>query len=99
MAIHRGNNSQKASVSLTKLLDIEEEIWSPKYGIKGKIDATVQARITESGGSSRHVTFPLEIKTGRSTTAPSHRAQTSLYTLLMSDRYGMCVFSTDSSRI
>ena len=31
-------------VSLEGLLDIEECIWAPKYGIKGVIDATMLAR-------------------------------------------------------
>jgi len=32
--------------------------------------------------------MPLEIKTGRATAGLEHRAQTMLYTLLMSERYG-----------
>jgi DNA replication ATP-dependent helicase Dna2 len=31
---------------------------------------------------------PLELKTGNKETNQAHRAQTALYTLLLSDRYG-----------
>ena len=34
------------------------------------------------------IVAPLELKTGKSSYALEHRAQTLLYTLLMSDRYG-----------
>ena len=35
--------------SIEGLLDIEESIWSPLYGIKGVIDATVVARVPADG--------------------------------------------------
>lgn len=31
--------------TIEKILDIEENIWSPKYGISGRIDVTVQVKI------------------------------------------------------
>jgi len=57
------------------------------FGLKGMIDATVQATIIDHK-SEKVLTIPLELKTGKSTTVMMHRAQTMLYTLLMSDRYG-----------
>ncbi len=62
------------------------------YGLKGNIDATVQMAVRESGNDqiSKTLLVPLELKTGRNTSEVSHRAQTSLYTLLLSDRYGKC---------
>lgn len=78
-------------------MDIEEDIWSPKYGLKGKLDATVQTVILESP-TSRFAKppalvsgpKPLEIKTGRviAGAAIEHRAQTMLYTLMTEERYG-----------
>lgn len=60
------------------------------FGLKGNVDATVQIDIQDE--SSRKVlTVPFELKTGRHTSV-SHKAQTALYTLLLSDRYGT-VFS------
>jgi DNA replication ATP-dependent helicase Dna2 len=73
-------------MSINKLLDIEEHIWSPNYGLKGNIDATVQI-VLRNDGSTRTLTVPLEVKTGKRV-SESHQAQTALYTLLVSDRYG-----------
>ncbi|KNZ63142.1 hypothetical protein VP01_11822g1, partial [Puccinia sorghi] len=79
-------------IGITGVLDTEEEIWSPKYGLKGKIDVTVQAHVLENPSDSiKHIPhphiFPLEIKTGRQPSGIEHIAQTMLYTLLLSDRY------------
>lgn len=86
-AIIKGRNGQQAIMSINKLLDVEEHIWSPKYGLKGNVDATVQATISD-GSSSRVLTVPFELKTGKRMNE-HHVAQTALYTLLTSDRYGM----------
>lgn len=78
------------AATITGLHDIEEDIWSPKWGLKGKIDASVQIRLRREGSSeTQDLIAPLEIKTGRSISGLSHRAQTLLYTLLMEDRYGL----------
>lgn len=78
------------AATITGLHDIEEDIWSPKWGLKGKIDASVQIRLRREGSSEiQDLIAPLEIKTGRSISGLSHRAQTLLYTLLMEDRYGL----------
>ncbi|CAM6059613.1 unnamed protein product [Sphagnum tenellum] len=72
-------------LSIPEVVDIEEMVWSPKYGLKGMIDASVQVRLGHS-----NTIMPLELKTGKGTTgqaALEHRAQVILYTLLMSDRY------------
>lgn len=83
-------------VALTEVLDTEEDILSPKFGIKGKVDVSVRAMIVEArlpaslrstAVESPSAVMPLEIKTGRSVAGLEHRAQTMLYTLLMSDRY------------
>ena len=74
-------------LSVNKLLDVEEHVWSPKYGLKGNIDATVQV-VVKDNVSEKTVTVTFEVKTGRSNTNAAHKAQTALYTLLLSDRYG-----------
>jgi DNA replication ATP-dependent helicase Dna2 len=86
-ALAEDRGGKKIRVSVTKLLDVEEHVWSPTYGLKGNIDATVQVRMEDEQGT-RALTVPFEVKTGRNTTNTSHRAQTALYTLLLSDRYG-----------
>lgn len=57
------------------------------YGLKGNIDATVQIAYAD-GKEQSTLTVPLELKTGRKDSNLAHRAQTALYTLLLSDRYG-----------
>ena len=75
-------------MSINKLLDVEEHVWSPMYGLKGNIDATVQVTMQDEEGE-RTLVVPFEVKTGKNTSSTSHRAQTALYTLLLSDRYGL----------
>ncbi|SPC64806.1 related to DNA2 - DNA helicase [Ustilago sp. UG-2017b] len=112
----------QAKVRLRRILDVEEEIWSPAFGLKGKVDVSVECDILEgadshpsnqnipsskqafsrgkrkhaaSEGQNQRITtsvVPLELKTGRAEViSTEHRAQTMLYTLMMSDRYGITV--------
>jgi hypothetical protein len=73
------------TLSVNNVLDIEEHLWSPTYGMKGMIDASIQIKMSPS---DRVLAVPFELKTGKSSKFLTHRAQTLLYTLLMSDRYG-----------
>ena len=82
-------NGKKIQLSVTKLLDVEEHVWSPTYGLKGNIDATVEVLMRDDQGL-RKLTVPFEVKTGKHQSA-AHRAQTALYTLLLSDRYDIDV--------
>ncbi|KAK3994607.1 hypothetical protein QBC44DRAFT_391344 [Cladorrhinum sp. PSN332] len=84
-AIVQGRNGGKGTMCVSKLLDVEEHVWSPMYGLKGNIDATVQITM-QDGNDSKTLTVPFEVKTGRNATA-NHQAQTALYNLLLSDRY------------
>jgi hypothetical protein len=40
----RGRGEHGAPATLEGIVDIEESVWSPKYGIKGVIDVTAVAR-------------------------------------------------------
>lgn len=60
--------------SIDKILDIEENIWCPELGLKGKVDITVQSKVA---------TIPIELKTGRSSMSLEHRGQVMLYLLMM----------------
>lgn len=84
-AIAQGRNNEKANLCVNKLLDIEEHVWSPLYGLKGNIDATVQVTV-HNGQDRRTLTVPFEVKTGKNV-SENHQAQTMLYNLLLSDRY------------
>lgn len=88
----RSKEATLARFALTKTLTIEEDIWSPKYGLKGKVDVSLTGRILEDGehtkqGRGLEAVLPFEIKTGKASGVLEHRAQTMLYTLMMSDRY------------
>lgn len=84
-ALVQGRNGEKVNMCVSKLLDVEEHVWSPMYGLKGNIDATVQVTM-KSGRDTKTLTVPFEVKTGKNVNA-SHQAQTVLYNLLLSDRY------------
>ncbi|KAF8232801.1 Dna2-domain-containing protein [Tricholoma matsutake] len=87
-------NQAPSLLAVTELLDVEEDIWSPSYGLKGKLDVSVLTVISDpnppfpqpiiTGGPK-----PFEIKTGRAIAAMEHRGQTMLYTLLTAERYGV----------
>ncbi|KAG8001475.1 DNA replication ATP-dependent helicase/nuclease DNA2 [Nibea albiflora] len=78
-------------VTVTELADIEENVWSPRFGLKGKIDVTARVRIQRprDGGhrTSEERTIPLELKTGRESNSIEHRSQVILYTLMSLERY------------
>jgi DNA replication ATP-dependent helicase Dna2 len=59
------------------------------FGIKGCIDASLQVTQFNDDKSTEQYIMPLEIKTGKASNGVAHRAQTMLYTLLLSDRYNM----------
>lgn len=83
---------EKVWLSISKLIAIEEHIWSPRYGLKGNVDATVQTTLMDHPHEPfKRLVAPFEVKTGRTSQSPSHVAQTALYTLLLSDRYDLGV--------
>eukprot|EP00050_Salpingoeca_kvevrii_P020096 m.94370 g.94370 ORF g.94370 m.94370 type:complete len:1178 (+) comp8712_c0_seq8:100-3633(+) len=78
--------SYSDQIGISTVIDVEETIWSPKFGLKGIIDASVKL---SAHSHPRALNVPLELKTGKpmGMGSPEHRAQVILYTLLMSDRY------------
>ncbi|KLJ08231.1 DNA replication ATP-dependent helicase Dna2 [Blastomyces silverae] len=89
-SITEDRNGSSSCLSINKLLEVEEHIWSPMYGLKGNVDATVQV-VVQEGTEEKTLTVPFELKTGRNNSNEAHRAQTALYTLLLSDRYDIDV--------
>ncbi|XP_072565933.1 DNA replication ATP-dependent helicase/nuclease DNA2 isoform X2 [Paramormyrops kingsleyae] len=87
------NQGTACHVTVTDFVDIEENIWSPRLGLKGKIDVTSRVQIQRQG---RHQVWrqnwegvvPLELKTGRETNSIEHRSQVILYNLMSSERRG-----------
>ncbi|WFC96743.1 DNA helicase [Malassezia brasiliensis] len=78
------------ALRITRVLGVEEDVVSPMYGLKGRVDACVEA-LVDTDGVRRRALLPLEIKTGRLLTSTEHAAQTSMYTLLLSDAWGIAV--------
>uniref|UniRef100_A0A0D9W8R2 DNA replication ATP-dependent helicase/nuclease n=1 Tax=Leersia perrieri TaxID=77586 RepID=A0A0D9W8R2_9ORYZ len=84
-----GQTEGRKTVQVVEVMDIEEMAWAPRYGLKGRIDASVKSRVSCNDSSYDRI-MPLEFKTGKSTSgqaAMEHTAQVILYTLLMSERY------------
>ncbi|EXJ68239.1 DNA replication ATP-dependent helicase Dna2 [Cladophialophora psammophila CBS 110553] len=91
-ALIRDRNGLLVPATVNKLLELEEHIWSPMYGLKGNIDATVQVQMKlPHEQSPRTLLVPFELKTGKKDNVEQHRVQTALYTLLLSDRYDIVV--------
>lgn len=82
------NNNNSTDFKASNILEIEENIVSPIFGIRGIIDVVIEAQLKDN---SKYV-VPLEIKTGREYI--SNRAQVSLYTLLIKQRYEVNCFYT-----
>ncbi|XP_049553164.1 DNA replication ATP-dependent helicase/nuclease DNA2 isoform X2 [Orcinus orca] len=78
-----GNST--CNIEVINSLDIEESIWSPRFGLKGKIDVTVGVKI-HRGCKTKYKIMPLELKTGKESNSIEHRSQLVLYTLLSQER-------------
>lgn len=63
---------------ITHIHDIEESIWEPKLGIKGKVDITAEVKI-----NSKRKILPIEIKTGKPSFSLEHKGQIILYIMMM----------------
>ncbi|KAI5932888.1 DNA replication ATP-dependent helicase/nuclease DNA2 [Manis javanica] len=79
------NNNLTCKIEIINSLDIEESIWSPRFGLKGKIDVTVGVKI-HRGCKTKYKIMPLELKTGKESNSIEHRSQLVLYTLLSQER-------------
>ncbi|XP_048060691.1 DNA replication ATP-dependent helicase/nuclease DNA2 isoform X2 [Megalobrama amblycephala] len=81
-------SKQDASCSLTvtDFVDIEENIWCPSFGLKGKVDVTAGVKIHRRGRKPIERIVPLELKTGKESNSIEHRSQVILYTLMSSAR-------------
>lgn len=65
---------------IQEIRDIEENLWVPQLGLKGKVDVSVRVK------SPNHTekTIPLELKTGRASFSMEHKGQLLLYELMHS---------------
>ena len=87
----------RGKVTLTKMVDAEETVWTPKLGLRGVVDAVAVGKLDEPApapGGRAVVTsgvVPVELKTGYWRSAVEHGAQLTLYTLMLGERYGQRV--------
>ncbi|XP_012156985.1 DNA replication ATP-dependent helicase/nuclease DNA2 isoform X2 [Ceratitis capitata] len=68
--------------TIVDVQDIEENVWVPQLGIKGKIDVSVRIRQRKHEKVSNAI--PLELKTGRATFSMEHKGQVILYQMMLS---------------
>lgn len=63
------------SLTVTDFVDIEENIWCPSFGLKGKVDVTAGVKIHRRGRKPIERIVPLELKTGKESNSIEHRSQ------------------------
>ncbi|KAK7487914.1 hypothetical protein BaRGS_00020815 [Batillaria attramentaria] len=80
------NRPPSSELSVVKIHDIEETIWSPRIGVKGKIDMTVEVKLQNDRGKITQKVLPLELKTGKASYSAEHKGQVTLYSMMTSDR-------------
>ncbi|KAJ6643748.1 DNA replication ATP-dependent helicase/nuclease DNA2 [Pseudolycoriella hygida] len=69
--------------TIDRIDDIEENIWIPRLGLKGKVDVSVRVK-----KKNVLTSMPLEIKTGKSSFSLEHKGQVMLYQMMMSEMGG-----------
>lgn len=55
-------------------------MWVPEFGVKGKVDVTVQVKL-----DGKTKIMPIELKTGRASGSEEHRGQVILYVIMMAE--------------
>lgn len=65
---------------IVSIHDIEENLWVPQFGVKGKVDITVQVK-----RDGKYKIMPIELKTGRASGSAEHRGQVILYAIMMAE--------------
>ncbi|KAH8342285.1 hypothetical protein KR084_004164 [Drosophila pseudotakahashii] len=64
-----------------EIRDIEENLWVPQLGLKGKVDVSVRVK---KNRVQKEEVIPLELKTGRASFSMEHKGQLLLYQLMHS---------------
>lgn len=82
-SVSKNGNVQPYEGRIGEVRDIEENIWSPRLGLKGKIDATVT--VYQPSNPRLRKLVPIEIKTGKPSFSFEHKGQLILYQMMMQD--------------
>lgn len=71
-------------LKINRVTDIEDSIFCPKLGLKGKIDVRMDVEIHDrrTGKVVNEKSIPFELKTGQVSYSFAHQAQVNLYTLM-----------------
>lgn len=78
-------NHKQFSGRISEVQDIEENVWCPRLGMKGKIDVTVKVNPPNKFFDSFQKLMPMEIKTGKSSFSLEHKGQLIIYQMMMQD--------------
>jgi DNA replication ATP-dependent helicase Dna2 len=78
------SNSKPFEGRIAEVKDIEENIWSQRLGLKGKIDITASIYSFNNSKTFRSI-VPIEVKTGRPSFSIEHKGQLILYQMMMKD--------------
>lgn len=78
-------NNKQFSGRISEVQDIEENVWCPHLGMKGKIDVTVKVNPPNKFFKSFQKLMPLEIKTGKASFSLEHKGQLIIYQMMMQD--------------
>ena len=79
--------SLPSEVKIESLRDIEENVWEPRLGLKGKVDVTAKCTVKNRRGN-KVVTIPMELKSGKGNSViQEHQIQTQLYGMIQSFRH------------
>ncbi len=70
-------------IEIVGCISSEQNVWSPRFGVKGIMDAVVEVSV-KGGGAVQRCTWALELKTGKEYSI-AHRSQAILYSLMMCD--------------
>uniref|UniRef100_A0A8D2LNV7 DNA replication ATP-dependent helicase/nuclease n=1 Tax=Varanus komodoensis TaxID=61221 RepID=A0A8D2LNV7_VARKO len=74
LKLPRDIDYSSCTVKVTEILDVEENIWCPRFGLKGKIDVTVGVKIHHRSKTHFKI-MPLELKSGKESNSIEHRSQ------------------------
>lgn len=78
-------NHKQFTGRISEIRDIEENVWCPNLGLKGKIDVTVKVHPPNKFFDAFQKLMPLEIKTGKPSFSLEHKGQLLLYQMMMQD--------------
>lgn len=80
--VYKGNtrdaNDNNFKGKIERIREIEENVWLPSLGIRGKMDVTVDVTV-----DLQRKIMPLEVKTGRASFSCEHRGQVVLYNMML----------------